>query len=314
MIRTTLMPQKGQTLAPAAVSLAAFDRNGQAISPSRGGIYGTPDGQGGFANQEYFSATDLKQSGVTYKLTYEQTTDRIDTSWTFPLVLDRSKMAHASIEQKLDLAFGDGDSMMKIRKLTITPTRIRVDVRQEQSFSPSFNEYRLLVDGREISREPGWFFDRENPEHAVLVLERPAYLKLTADSVIELRAKNEIIRHKGDLPTPILLQSISPQKQELSTEVGGYPVKWTYFEQNGNLVISASSTDPNFGGIGQMYIAEGSKRKLADDRNARIWGDVNNLLTEIYKNYSADSAELHIFSYVEHLPEQQVQVKLYPSK
>lgn len=313
MIRTSVLPEKNGQNATNSVSVAAFGRDGQAILPAPGAIHGTPSADGGYTNQDYFSATDLLQSGVTYKVMYQRTTDRIESSWAFPLVLDGSKMAHASARHKLDLNFGSGDSAMTVRKLTITPTQIRVDLNRGKLQASPFNEYRLIVDGKEVSNPLGWF-DGDDPQDAVLTMDRPADLKLSPDSVIELRAKHEVLKHDGDLPAPLLLRQIGEQKQELSSEVGGYPVTWTYYKQNGDLVIRANSENPNFGGIGQTYRAEGSKRLLADERNARIWGDASNTLTEIYKNYSADSAEMHIFYYMEHRPDQQEQIKLYPSE
>lgn len=313
MIRTSVLPQKDGESAANSVSVSAFDRNGQMILPAQGSIHGTPSADGGYTNQDYFSATDLLQSGVTYKLMYQRTTDRIESAWAFPLVLDGSKMAHASAQHKLDLRFGSGESTMTVRKLTITPTQIRVDLNRGTLHASPFNEYRLIVDGKEVGNPLGWF-DGHNPQDAVLTMDRPADLELGPDSVIELRAKHEVLKQDGDLPAPLLLRNIGEQKQELSSEVGGYPVTWTYYKQDGDLVIRASSKDPNFGGIGQTYIAESSKRLLSDERNTRIWGDANNSLTEIYKNYSADSAEMHVFYYMEHRPDQQEQIKLYPSE
>jgi len=107
----------------------------------------------------------------------------------------------------------------------------------------------------------------------------------------------------------VKLTNIDEQKQSLTTSIGGYPVTWTYYKQEGNLIVRTSSEDPNFGGVGQTYI--GSKRILSDERSFRIWGDIGNSLTEIYNNYEGDSAEMHIFSYSEHRPEQEARATLY---
>lgn len=307
LIRTTLIPESGQEQAPSG-SLAAYDRAGKLIQPVKASMYGTPDGSGGFVNQDTFSTTDLLQKGVTYKLLYSKQSEQIDASWGFPLVLDKSKMAHASTRQKLDIQFGSGETAVQLKQLTITPAQIRIDMDLGQLGYTPFKEYQLLVDGKAI--DLGFRLKSEkNLKDTVLFTDRPADLQLTADSTIELRARHELLNHKGDLPAPVQLANIDEQKQSLTTSVGGYPVTWTYYKQEGNLIVQTSSEDPNFGGIGQTYI--GSKRILSDERSFRISGDVGNSLTEIYHNYEGDSAEMHIFSYSEHRPEQEAKATLY---
>jgi len=308
LIRTTLIPESGQEQAPSG-SLAAYDRTGKLIQPVKASLYGTPNGSGGFFNQDTFSATDLLQKGVTYKLLYSKQSEQIDETWDFPLVLDKSKMAHASTRQKLDMQFGSGETAVQLKQLTITPAQIRIDMNLGKlGHLTPFKEYQLLVDGKAI--DLGFWLAREkNPGDVILSLDRPADLQLTADSTIELRARHELLNHKGYLPAPVQLANIGEQKQSLTTNVGGYPVTWTYYKQEGNLVVQTSSEDPNFGGIGQTYI--GSKRILSDERSFRIWGDAGNSLTEIYNNYEGDSAEMHIFSYSEHRPEQEAKAILY---
>lgn len=314
MIQTLLIPESGKTINVAPLMLAAYDRNGQTLSPTRSGLYGTPDGSGGFINQEYFSKTDLLQQEVTYKLMYDRSTDRIDAAWSFPLLLDGSKMTHASIAQKLNLVFGSGNNAMTIRKLTITPTQIRIAVHQENSISLAFNEYRLVLDGQEVEGKLGLLLDRSRPGEAVLAMDRPVNLKLAPNSVIELLGRHEMLKHDGDLSTPLLLKNITGEKQSRSIDVGGYPVTWTYYKQDGHLIVQTRSENPNFGGIGQTYIGTGWNRKLADERSFRIVGESDNFLREVYNNYEDDEAEMHIFYYMEHRPDQQTQIQLYPVK
>ncbi|MEJ8304322.1 DUF4179 domain-containing protein [Saccharibacillus sacchari] len=307
LIRTTLIPESGQEQAPSG-SLVAYDRTGKPIQPVKGSMYGTPNGSGGFFNQDTFSATDLLQKGVTYKLLYSKQSEKIDAAWDFPLVLDKSKMAHASTKQKLDIRLGSGETAVRINQLTVTPAQIRIDIELGKLHYSPFKDYELWVDGKAVDLAFG--LNREkNLGDAFLSIDRPADLKLTSDSLIELRARHEIVIHQGDLPAPVQLTNISGQKQSLTVDVGGYPVVWTYYKQDGNLVVQTSSEDPNFGGIGQTYI--GSKRTLSDERSSTIIGDAGNSLTEVYKNYESDFAEMHIFSYIEHRPEQEAKAVLY---
>ncbi|GGN96250.1 DUF4179 domain-containing protein [Saccharibacillus kuerlensis] len=310
LLRTTIIPESGESENQAFPSLLVYDQSGKQIQwlHHKSGMPGEGNAT---LNDSYYDTTSLLQQGVSFKLAYNRITERSDSSWDFPLILDKSQVEHATAKQKLNVTIGEGDEPLKIDNLTISPSQIRLGLR-DGSASSSFAEYKLVVDGRELD-QPLYLKAPQNSESA-LVLERPADLTLSADSKIELQARHAIVTHKGDLPAPVMLTNISENKQTILSQVGGYPVSWTYYRQNGDLYVQTSSSSSNFGGIGQTHIGTGRDRLLTEPIRDYLNSMITNRTTEIYPDYTGDTAEMHIFSYTEHMPSKEVQVQLYPAK
>ncbi|NGZ73945.1 DUF4179 domain-containing protein [Saccharibacillus alkalitolerans] len=311
LLRTTLVPESGAAETTAFPRLAVYDRNGNEIQPSQQAI-GAPGEGDSTLNDTYYDTTSLLQKGISFKWVYERITQRSDKRWEFPLVLDKSQVEHASAKQKLDVRIGEGDQAFTADSLTVSPSQIRIGLRGYSRSSLAFAEFKLAVDGRELE-QPLYFRYTEGLKDPQLILERPADLALSADSTIELLARHAIVTHKGDLPHPVLLTNIGEGKQTVVSQVGGYPVSWTYYRQNGDLYVVTGSADPNFGGIGQTHIGTGRDKLYTEPISDRRGGTGSNLTTEIYRGYAGDTAEMHIFSYTEHMPDREVSATLYPA-
>ncbi|MDO3409304.1 DUF4179 domain-containing protein [Saccharibacillus sp. CPCC 101409] len=312
MIRTAVSANASGQAGSRFTQLRVYDANGKPIPASQPGAYGAPGENGSKINEEYYDTSALAQGGLTYKLAYQRAVDKVADSWNFPLVLDKSELRHASSEQKLNVSLGEGEDALKLSKLSITPTQIRLEVREPDGPSPSFNRYELIVDGKRIDKElNSWAIRGESGYN--LVLERPADLALSPDSTIVLSAKHEVVPHEGDLPAPVRLANIGARKQSLVANVGGFPVKWTYYKQGGDLYVQTSSTDPNFGGIAQTYMGSGRGKVYGTPMIQRMQDEGGERL-DAYKNFTGDSAELQIFYYIEHLPDKEVRVQVYPGK
>lgn len=113
---------------------------------------------------------------------------------------------------------------------------------------------------------------------------------------------------------PIRLTNISEKKQTITTQVGGYPVLWTYYRQDNNLFVQSESADPSFGGVNQTYMGKGEQRLTGKQVTVNFSGDGNNKAIDMYANYEEKEAQLNIFWYYTEKPDKSLRTELVVGK
>lgn len=97
-------------------------------------------------------------------------------------------------------------------------------------------------------------------------------------------------------------------------DVGEYPVKWTYYKQNGDLYVESESPDERFGGINQTFIRKEDRRIpghiLFDWIPGAGLNDSLNKRVDVYPGFEGTEAEMYIFMYLVRHPERELTVKL----
>jgi hypothetical protein len=270
-------------------------------------VAGTPGEQGEFINKQSFKLTDLKQSDIQYKLLYTREEQRIDKEWTYKLHLDKTKMLSGTIKRTMNVPLEASGGRLVVEQVSITPTQIRVKTSHAQYARFPYVNYALDVNGTVIN---GWENrEKYNPEATTFRFEIPNGLRVTDQTPMVFIAKYESLEHK-DAKAPILLNGISEEEKTMTTLVGGYSVKWTYYKRDGNLYVQSECDDPSFGGINQTYIGKGLDQKVGKQVTPHFSGDGNNTAVDVYKNYVGSEAEIYIFWYYTENPEKEVRVKL----
>lgn len=273
------------------------------------GVFGTPDENGNYTAQQAFRVSDLQRDQVAYKLLYTKETRRINADWTFDLQLDKRKMESGTIRRDLNIPLEDGGQRMTLTQMIMTPTQIRIKASHEKYERFPYCIYALEVNG---TRLYGGIADAHtNPEETVFRFEIPPGVKVSTNSQIAFLAEYQVLQHK-DAKEPISLKRISGEKQTITTQVGGYPVIWTYYLKDGNLYVQSESKDPGFGGINQTYMRDGMKSIPANQVTANFSGDGNNQIIEMYPNFTGKEADLHIYWYYTDNPDKKLRVELAP--
>ncbi|WP_334077492.1 hypothetical protein [Paenibacillus sanfengchensis] len=88
-----------------------------------------------------------------------------------------------------------------------------------------YQNYQLEVGGKVL--EGGIWLSPES-DLPILRFERNAELVIIPTTPIALIGKYKVYRHEGN-KTPFLLSNVSTKHQNLTTQIGGYPVKWTVY-------------------------------------------------------------------------------------
>ncbi|WP_018885935.1 DUF4179 domain-containing protein [Paenibacillus massiliensis] len=276
------------------------------------GAFGKPGDHGEYTGQQYYKPVDITREGTIYKLDYTRRDAIVDQQWTFSLHLNKQQMEAGTLHSHLGLTVPDTEQPVVLKDLIITPTQIRLTAEhEERHYRFPFVNYELEVDGHRLDTTL-WYSDKGEAHLSKLHAERPLDLEITEASTIKLIGRHLIEYHDGDEYPPILLENISSERQSFMQDIGGYPVKWTYYREDGNLFVESESADPLFGGVNQTHIGKGKERIIGKPLTVNFAGDGNNKAIDVYKNYVADSAEIYMFYYITERPDEQFTMQLRP--
>ncbi|AUS29128.1 DUF4179 domain-containing protein [Paenibacillus sp. P2(2022)] len=286
-------------------------KDGKPVNPQSGGTFGTPGEDGEYTAQQYFTKGDIPEGQTTFKLQYAQTEKSIHEPLNFDLQLSKKKMESGTIKSVLNTPLENGNPNFMLEQMIVTPTQIRVTIRSEKKFAMlPYQKYFLSVNGTTLEGNR-WSSPDQDHDLNTIRFERPAHLAITRDTPITFTGKYKVTTHSDD-KTPQHLTDISEQKQTITTQIGGYPVKWTYYKQGADLFVETESEDTHFGGINQTHIGLGKERMIGKPITANFAGDGNNKAVDVYKNFKGKEASIYMFYYTTDEPEAETSVPLQP--
>ncbi|KQO04601.1 DUF4179 domain-containing protein [Paenibacillus sp. Leaf72] len=279
------------------------------IKTSRSGTFGKPGPNGEYTMQQYFKQSELKSGNITYSLSYAREENRIEGEWNLPLQLDKQAMLAGTIKRDVHLPIDLPQGSFNIDQVVITPTQIRLATSHEQKYMQySFKNYELDVGGTILE---GHFWGSDDPYTNSIRFERPQGLTVTEQTPITLIQSYEVTEHT-DKDAVIHLSSITEEKQHMTTEVGGYEVKWTYYRKGADVFVQNESDDKTFGGVNQTYRLEGKKSFPSEILTANFSGDGINSSTEVFRNYDGDNLDLHMYYYTTDAPDKELRTSILP--
>lgn len=292
-------------------------KNGTLINSLEGSTFGTPGEKGEYTSQQYFKAEDVSSGDMTYKLQYMKKEKNVEGLRAFDLQLSKKQMESGTIKTQLNLPLEKGNTDHILEDMIVTPTQIRVTIRSKDvDTSFPYKKYALEVAGKTLEGNL-WRSPEGEPELTVLRFERPVDLEIMEGTPISFVAKYKVTTHgsfkmKNEDKIPLQLTNISEQKQTLIQQLGGYPVKWTYYMQGADLYVETESEDARFGGINQTHIGLGKERILGRPVTANFAGDGNNKAIDVYKDFKGTEATIYHFFYTTDDPDQEMSVQIQP--
>jgi len=267
----------------------------------------TPGDPGEFMNRQMYKMENLQDQQTTFVISYDRVDQRWDADWSFHVVLNGTEMRNSTIVRELDNVLLEvGDETLRLEKMTITPSQIKLEAANQEYFSV-FHQYKLDVGGTVLS---GGKFPEPNSSKTTFRFQFPSDVRITDPQVpVTLIAKHLTVTHDGG-DVPIRLTEISEKPQTLETDVGGFPVTWTYYMSDGSLYVQSVSADPEFGGVNQTYQLNNGKRVYGQPANAGVMGDGVSFSIDKYPNFTGQEVELYIWKYSTEHPEKEVRVPL----
>jgi hypothetical protein len=292
-------------------------KNGTLINSLPGGTFGAPGENGEYTAQQYFKAEDVSSGQLTYKLQYMKKEKNVEGPLAFDLQLSKKQMESGTINTSLNLPLEEGETGHTLEKMIVTPTQIRITIRsKEKGNDIPYKKYAIEVAGKTLEGDL-WRSPEGEPELTVLRFERPLDLEITEETPITFVATYKVTQHgnykitkNNDDKIPLLLTNISQKKQSIMQQLGGYPVKWTYYMQGADLYVETGSDDARFGGINQTHIGLGKERILGKPLTVNFAGDGNNKAIDVYKDFKGTEATIYNFYYTTDDPDKETSVQL----
>ncbi|RAV22306.1 hypothetical protein DQG23_04990 [Paenibacillus contaminans] len=283
-------------------------KDGVKLEESLPGVVGKPGENGEYTGVLHYRKSDLQDNNVKYKLLYNRQEWQIDKDWTFDLHLDKQKMLSGTVKKELHIPMEHAGTTYMLEQMTATPTQIRITVKREPYARFPLLKNFLDIDGTLLrgSEVPKV---GDKPEELRYVFELRPGVQVTAETPVTFVAKHEMIEHR-DAKDPIRLTGISEEKKTITTLVGGYSVKWTYFKQDGNLYLQSECDDPAFGKVNQTYMGTGAKSIEGKQVSVNLSGEGINSVTKEYTNFSGTEADIYIFWYYTENPDKELRIKL----
>lgn len=284
-------------------------RNNQLIKGLNHASYGEPGINNEFKMKQLYSMKDLNgDDSIQYLLQYNRMKDDLNKEWAFNIELNKKSMNNSTYKKKLNITVDHANAPFHINELIISPTQIRLLTSHEEKYMRyPFIDFFLEVDG--ATWQGGEYFDASIPQENTLRFERPAGLEITKESSLFLIGRYEVVWHEGG-EVPITLKGISEQKQTITTNVGGYPVKWTYYRKDGAVYVESWSDNPAFGGINQSYRMTEDGKMPSEQLTNNFTGDGNNKAIEKFRDYSGDELMIYIYEYTTDDPSKEMKIPL----
>lgn len=300
---SSTLPEAKREIFPRIVAY----RDGSAVEPLPGNTFGTPGEHGEYTSQQFYANSDVPSDSTQYELRYTKIEKSIEGPWEFNLLLNRDQMESGTTKTMLNVPLEAGSRDHIIEEMVITPTQIKLNVRsKEQLAQLPYQNYQLEVDGKVLE---GAIWPSSAPDLSVLRFERTAELEISPETPIILIGKHKVVRHEGE-KTPVQLSNISAERQTLTTQIGGYPVKWTYYMLDDNLYVESESKDVHFGGVSQTHIGLGQERMIGRPVTVNFSGDGNNKAIDVYKGFKGEQASVYLFYYTTEDPDKETRVEL----
>lgn len=291
----------------ASPRIAVF-RDEAVVKEAHSGAFGKPGDQGEYTGQQYYHTSDLQHEHVAYKLLYTKLEREVPGEWRFDLQLDKQQMQSGTVRRELGIPIESQGGRMVLKEMVITPTQIRIVANHARHGDLPYVRHRLEAGGTELQVGSNRVF-MENPETTTFRYELPPGVHVSAQTPIVLKMEYEVVRHDGGTE-PIHLPGIGEEKKTITTDVGGFPVQWTYYKQDGDLYVLSESADPHFGGINQTYMKNGTETTPGKPITTNFSGDGINRAIDRYENFAGTEADIYIYYYSVDDPEQGIRVDL----
>jgi len=282
-------------------------RGGDLVQPSSR-AFGKPGENGAYTGQQTYNADEL-EGEVAYKLMYTRKLAETDGRWSLDLRLDKRQMLAGTIREKLDIPVISAAGAMTFKEMIVTPTQIRLVAVHERYGKLPYQKHRLEVDREAIGNYSTGIWSG-TPYKSTFRYELPPGVKVTEETPITFVMRHETVEH-DDAADPIRLSNISDKRQTITTNVGGYPVTWTYYTQDGDLYVASESDDPRFGGINQTYMRESEKSTIPGEPvTVNFTGDGINRAIDVYRDFKGKDADIYIYYYTTDTPDKEVRVSV----
>lgn len=243
--------------------------------------------------QDTFRLSDEELKIATLHFSFLDAVQTIEGTWETSFEADGEKASQVAFRKKLNSALGDPILFKKPKELIVTPLQIRVMLENNKN-SPDqpyayYDKAELILNGRTIegglwsTEKSGSFYRFESPEWYKDWSPVPMTLQLS---------EARIVKRANDRWFP--LETVSESKQTIKTNLDGFPVTFTYYQQDQDLIVESQSDNPKFLGISQTAVKLDGKAIYPQPNPMPPGGAGSNKRTDLYPGVLAKQGTLQL--------------------
>lgn len=202
-------------------------------------------------------------------LTYTDEAKRISGTWELAFHADGKKASEAIYTKELQATpqFVEKTGIT-LQQLIISPLDIMVNIEEQGSLKKGivhYNTAKLMVGDKTITG--GWNLKevegRDKFQH-LFQFESPQRYKNWADTPMKLILKDATVTKRDTSKNWVTLQQPTANKQKTSMLVDGFTINFTYYTEDGKLVVEASSDSKGFKSVNQTTLRINGKELIPD--------------------------------------------------
>lgn len=272
--------------------------DGLPMNPTRSTLL-PPPGDNSVLMEETYELSDAQLASAEFALSRLAESRRINAEWNFSFQADGQKAEQAIYRRKLDSRSVANAAGADFKELVVTPLEIRLTYEEPvRSFKDypylDYEQATLLLNGKEI--EGGMFMNGNGRDRYYRFLS-PEWYRDWSDVPMQVRLRSLKVQAKASPDQLLELAGPTDAKRTIETEVGGFPVAFTYYKDGADLIVESNWRSETEGGITQTYIAAGDKRLLAEYVPEAPGGNGTRRKVERYRNVPQGELKLNPFLY-----------------
>lgn len=220
-----------------------------------------PHGGSGLLIEQMFHLSQKEWQASTLHLSSLEQVKKITGIWDIDFNVDGRKASEAMYSQALIIPANiEHTSGMALDNLVITPLQIQVHMSEHQIMEKyqdgvvQYKDVRLVVGDRELAGE--YVLKKNDNGHMqfMYVFESPEWYKDWSEVPMKLLLKEGVITKRDKNRNWITLNKPSEAKQYTTLDLGGYQVDYSYYIDDNELVVEATSQTEGFKGISQTMM------------------------------------------------------------
>lgn len=247
--------------------------------------------------QDTYELSDAQLAKAEFAFARLEESGRRSGEWSFFFEADGRKAEEAIYRSKLDADSTGNDAGLQFTELDVTPLEIRLAYdRPKVSFAFPIRQYEkatLLLNGMEIEGSR-WETDIE---HNYFRFLSPEWYRDWSGVPMQLRLSSMVTDAKASSDQLLTLADPTSAKQTIDADVGGFPVRFTYYKDGADLIVESEWLSETNGGIVQTYIMANGKRIFAELNPEPPGGNGTHRKIERYRNLPAGTLQLNPFLY-----------------
>jgi len=227
-----------------------------------------PNEEKGLLIEQVFDISEADWANANLHFNYVEAAKRLTGVWKFDFVANGKKASEAIYTKKLytNPEFHEKTGVT-LDQLVITPLNLQILIDEEGSYSEGIVQYKsiqMIIDDKTITGVQTTKGGRSENNQHLFHFESPEWYQNWSDVPMKLILKDAVVEKRDTSKNWITLNNPEEQKQHSQLNVDGYEIQFTYYTDEGNLIVESQSNSPGFKGVNQTMLRINGKEVVPE--------------------------------------------------